>query len=107
MTKMVKGLKGKTCDEQLRSLGLIRLKKRRLRGDLYTVYTFLKAGSRGRGTDLLSLMINERAQGNGVKFHQRKVLCCESGQSLEQGPPRRGIMAPSLSEVKKHSGCYY
>jgi len=35
--KMVKGLKGKTCKEQLRSLGLFNWEKRRLRGALLTV----------------------------------------------------------------------
>lgn len=71
---MMKDLKGKTYKEQLRSLGLMRLKKRRLRGDLHTVCTFLEEGSGGGGADLLSLMINDRAQGNGVKVHQRKIL---------------------------------
>lgn len=61
---MVKCLKGKTYEEQLRSLGLISLKKKRLRDDLYTVYTFLKASSGGRGAEL-SLIINDMAQSNG------------------------------------------
>jgi len=52
---MVKDLKGKTY-KQLRSLGLFRLAKRRLRGDLIAVYSFLKRGSRGGGADLFSLV---------------------------------------------------
>jgi len=57
---MVKGLKGKTYKEWLRSLGLFSLEKRRLRWDLLAVYSFVKAGSGGGGADLLSLMTSDR-----------------------------------------------
>ncbi|GAB0204874.1 hypothetical protein GRJ2_002953000 [Grus japonensis] len=57
VTKMVKGLEGKTYEEQPRSLGLFSLEKRRLQGDLMAVYDSLKGGSRGEGADLLSLVI--------------------------------------------------
>ncbi|KAK4825789.1 hypothetical protein QYF61_002373 [Mycteria americana] len=59
-TKMVKGLKGKTYKEQLRSLGFFSLQKRRLRGDLMAVYNFLMGGSGGGGADLLSLLTSDR-----------------------------------------------
>jgi len=39
LTKMVKGLKGKTYEEQLRSLDLFSLEKRRLKGALIVVYS--------------------------------------------------------------------
>ena len=69
---MVKGLEGKTYKEQLRSLGLFSLEKRRLRGDLTAVYSFLKRGSGEGGADLLSLVSSGRTQGNGMKLRQGK-----------------------------------
>jgi len=46
------------------------LERRRLRGDLLAVYSFVQVGSGGGGADLLCLGTSDRTQGNGVKLHQ-------------------------------------
>ncbi|KAJ7425833.1 hypothetical protein WISP_20386 [Willisornis vidua] len=56
--KMVKGLEGKLYEEWLRLLGLFRLEKRRLRGDLIAVYSFLVKGRGGGDTELFSVVIS-------------------------------------------------
>ena len=104
---MVKGLEGKTYEEWLRSLGLFNLEKRRLRGDLITVYNFLKRSSRGGGADLLSLVTSIRTRGNGMKLRQgkfrlaiRKRFFTERVAGHWNRLPREVITAPSLSEFK-------
>ncbi|KAK4828075.1 hypothetical protein QYF61_023135 [Mycteria americana] len=107
-TKMMKGLEGKTYEERLRSLVLFSLEKRRLKGELITVYNFLKGGSRVGGADLLSLVTSNRIRGNGMKLHQGKFrLDIRTRFFTERvaGPwnrlPREVVTAPSLSESKE------
>ena len=45
---MVKGLEGKMCEEQLRSLGLFSPEQKRLRGILMATCSFLTRGAEGQ-----------------------------------------------------------
>ena len=72
--KLVGGLEGESCDEWLRTLGLSSLKKRRLRGDLTALYSFLRRGSGEGGADLFSLGPSDRMRANGSKLHQGRFI---------------------------------
>ena len=67
-TKLVQGLEGMSCEEQLRTLGLSSLEKRRLRDDLTGLHSFLRRGSGEGGADLFSLGSSDRTHGNGSKL---------------------------------------
>ena len=67
-TKMIKGLGSLPHEERLRELGLFSLEKRRLRGDLLTMFQYLKSGYKEDGDCLFTRSHMEKMRGNGYKL---------------------------------------
>jgi len=96
-TKLLKGLEGMSNEEQLRVVHFFSLEKRRLRGGLIALQSFLRSGRGDGGADLFSLVSSDRIYGNGSKLHQgklsldiRKHFFTKDVQTLEQVSKRGG-----------------
>ena len=98
-----------SCEEQLRTLVLPSLEKRKLRGDLMALYSFLRRGSEEGGAELFTLVSRDRMRGNGSKLHQgryklgiRKLFFTKRAVEHWNRHPREVVDTPSLSVFKRH-----
>jgi len=67
-TGMTKGLGSLPCEESLKELGLFSLEKIRPRGDLMTMFQYLKGGYKENGGSPFTSSHMEKMRGNGYKL---------------------------------------
>jgi len=67
---MIRGLEHLLCEDRLRELGLFRLEKRRLQGDLIVAFQYMKGAYRKARKGLFIRACSDSARGNGFNLEE-------------------------------------
>ena len=81
---MITGLEHLPYGDRMRELGLFRLEKRRLWGDLIAAFQYSKWDYKKEGNQLFTSVDSDRAKGIGFKLKQRRSRLDVRGSSSQR-----------------------